>query len=132
MAAHLAYLLLLHWPAYAIEAGTLGEVWQAMEGAVHEGKAGAIGVCNFTVAALLAAALLAGALFGTGIGGRRRGAGFAPSRGTSAPRPPRRSPAPSPPLPPPSLPATTPFFLLFLATAAFSPPRRGRGASNYR
>ena len=47
-----AELLLLHWPAYAIEKGTLGEVWSAMEAAVFEGEVEAIGVCNFSPAAL--------------------------------------------------------------------------------
>ena len=45
-------LLLLHWPDQAIEKGTLHEVWTAMEDAVREGEAAALGVCNFTVAAL--------------------------------------------------------------------------------
>lgn len=45
-------LLLLHWPKNAIEAGTLLEVWRTMELAVADGVVGALGVCNFTVAAL--------------------------------------------------------------------------------
>ena len=45
-------LLLLHWPDMAIEAGTLGEVWGAMEAACAAGECGALGVCNFSVAAL--------------------------------------------------------------------------------
>ena len=47
-------LLLLHWPAQVIENGTLGEVWKAMEAAVADGEADALGVCNFTSAALRA------------------------------------------------------------------------------
>ena len=45
-------LLLLHWPDRAIEDGTLGEVWGAMEAAREAGECGALGVCNFSVAAL--------------------------------------------------------------------------------
>jgi diketogulonate reductase-like aldo/keto reductase len=45
-------LLLLHWPHAVIEAGTLGEVWGAMEAAVHEGLVDSLGVCNFTARAL--------------------------------------------------------------------------------
>ena len=45
-------LLLLHWPDKAIEDGTLGEVWGAMEAAREAGECGALGVCNFSVAAL--------------------------------------------------------------------------------
>ena len=45
-------LLLLHWPDRAIEDGTLGEVWRAMEAAREAGECGALGVCNFSVAAL--------------------------------------------------------------------------------
>ena len=45
-------LLLLHWPDLLIEAGKLHEVWGAMEAAVTDGLAEALGVCNFTVAAL--------------------------------------------------------------------------------
>lgn len=45
-------LLLLHWPDKAIEDGTLGEVWGAMEAAREAGECGALGVCNCTVAAL--------------------------------------------------------------------------------
>ena len=36
----------------AIDAGSLQEVWRAMEAAVHAGEAEALGVCNFTVRAL--------------------------------------------------------------------------------
>lgn len=43
-------LLLLHWPSLPSDA--LKEVWQAMEDAVEEGKAKALGVCNANVAAL--------------------------------------------------------------------------------
>ena len=45
-------LLLLHWPNVVIENGTLEEVWRAMEAAVDAGEAEALGVCNFSVAAL--------------------------------------------------------------------------------
>jgi diketogulonate reductase-like aldo/keto reductase len=46
------HLLLLHWPDLAIEEGALAEVWGAMEAAREAGECGALGVCNFTVAAL--------------------------------------------------------------------------------
>ena len=45
-------LLLLHWPDQVIEAGTLGEVWGAMEAAREAGECAVLGVCNFSVAAL--------------------------------------------------------------------------------
>ena len=45
-------LLLLHWPNQPLEAGSLPEVWGAMEAAVRAGQAGAIGVSNFNEAAL--------------------------------------------------------------------------------
>ena len=45
-------LLLLHWPDTSIEKGTLGEVWGAMEAARNAGQCEALGVTNFTVAAL--------------------------------------------------------------------------------
>ena len=44
-------LLLLHWPK-CIGEGTLREVWCAMEACVADGEAGALGVCNFSPAAL--------------------------------------------------------------------------------
>ena len=47
-------LLLLHWPAQALEAGSLREVWAAMEEARREGECAELGVSNFTVAALRA------------------------------------------------------------------------------
>ena len=45
-------LLLLHWPHNALEHGTLGEVWGAMEAAAAAGECRALGVCNFSVVAL--------------------------------------------------------------------------------
>ena len=45
-------LLLLHWPQHAIEAGTLQEVWSAMEEAMRDGQCDDLGVCNFTPKAL--------------------------------------------------------------------------------
>ena len=45
-------LLLLHWPVNSIEAGSLREVWGAMESALEAGEAEALGVCNFSVSAL--------------------------------------------------------------------------------
>ena len=45
-------MLLLHWPANAIENDCLLETWGAMEAAVAAGQAEALGVCNFTVRAL--------------------------------------------------------------------------------
>jgi methylglyoxal/glyoxal reductase len=43
------HLLLLHWPAAGEDTKTL---WRAMEAAAKAGKAKALGVCNFNVAAL--------------------------------------------------------------------------------
>jgi len=45
-------LLLLHWPSKPIENGMLEEIWKEMEAAVAAGRAEALGVCNFTQAAL--------------------------------------------------------------------------------
>eukprot|EP00977_Amphora_coffeiformis_P019599 scaffold7349_cov173-Amphora_coffeaeformis.AAC.80 len=45
-----ADLLLLHWPS--LPPDSLKEIWQAMENAVKEGKAKALGVCNANVAAM--------------------------------------------------------------------------------
>jgi DNA 3'-phosphatase len=43
-------LLLLHWPSLPLD--TLVEVWQAMEGAVRDGQARALGLCNANRAVL--------------------------------------------------------------------------------
>lgn len=45
-------LLLLHWPGDVIAADTLKEVWGVMEECVKDGKARALGVCNFNIGAL--------------------------------------------------------------------------------
>ena len=47
-----ADLLLLHWPCDVIVAGTMKEVWEAMEKCVADGKCGSLGICNFSVDAL--------------------------------------------------------------------------------
>ena len=47
-----ADLLLLHWPCDVIVAGTMKEVWEAMEKCVADGKCRSLGVCNFSVDAL--------------------------------------------------------------------------------
>lgn len=47
-----ADLILLHWPSDVIAAGTLKKVWKEMEKLKNEGRARAIGVCNFNVQAL--------------------------------------------------------------------------------
>lgn len=47
-----ADLLLLHWPSDFLAAGTLKDVWKQMEKLKNDGRARAIGVCNFNVEAL--------------------------------------------------------------------------------
>jgi len=47
-----ADLLLLHWPSDFIVAGTFKDVWETMEKLKKDGRARAIGVCNFNAQAL--------------------------------------------------------------------------------
>jgi diketogulonate reductase-like aldo/keto reductase len=46
-------IILLHWPCDVIEAGTLATVWKELEKMKNEGLCLAIGVCNFTIMALM-------------------------------------------------------------------------------
>jgi DNA 3'-phosphatase len=46
-------IILLHWPCDFIESGTLSAVWKELETMKEEGLCLAIGVCNFTTAALM-------------------------------------------------------------------------------
>lgn len=46
-------IILLHWPCDIIEAGTLATVWKELETMKNEGLCLAIGVCNFTIMALM-------------------------------------------------------------------------------
>jgi diketogulonate reductase-like aldo/keto reductase len=46
-------IILLHWPCDVIEAGTMATVWKELEKMKNEGLCLAIGVCNFTIMALM-------------------------------------------------------------------------------
>ena len=46
-------IILLHWPCDVIEAGSLATVWKELEKMKNEGLCLAIGVCNFTIMALM-------------------------------------------------------------------------------